>query len=563
MRDTALQAEPAGNDSSTSQHALSKAMPHSPGHALTALREIARSLSTAWDLDSTLDLIVRQTTKVMNCDSCSIYLLDPDGETLRLRATTGLARQALGQATLRTGEGMTGYAVAQRRPIHDADAQVNPHFKWVHGAAEQVFRSLLAVPLLLNERALGAMNVQTFAVHEFSPPEVETLLLIADLAGGALAKAQLHDTQRRQIAELQALADVSQAVTSPLYLDDMLDVVTAMAARTVKAAVCSIYLLDESGTHLHLRSAQRETVAYRHREPVPIGQGVIGQVALTGKLVYVPDVRSSPDYVHRELAREEGLVSLLSVPLSVGNRVIGVLNTYTATDHTFPPEQQALLRALANQTALALENARLATNAAIMREMHHRIKNNLQTVAMLMRLQLGDTESQNARQVLETSIHRVHSIAAVHEVLSERGFSMVDLKEVLSRLVQLVGGTLTSPGKPVLINVKGESLSLPSRSATNLALIVNELMQNALEHAFPDMKEGSIDITLATAPEALIVSVRDNGQGLRAQSKPGLGTEIIRTLVEEELKGRLVYETGAGGTMATIYLPRELAAVNA
>ncbi len=543
-------------------HTLSEAIPHSPAHALAALREIARSLSTAWDLDSTLDLIVRQTTKVMSCDSCSLYLLDPDGETLRLRATTGLARRALGQATLRTGEGMTGYAVAQKQPIHDADAQANPHFKWVQGSAEQAFRSLLAVPLLLDDRVLGAMNVQTIAVHEFTEAEVETLLLIADLAGGALAKAQLHDSQQRQIAELQALADVSQAVTSPLYLDDMLDVVTAMAARTVTAAVCSIYLLDESGTHLHLRSAQRETAAYRHREPIPLGRGVVGTVAQTGKLVYVPDVRTSPDYGYQELAREEGLVSLLSVPLSVGNRVIGVLNTYSASHRTFPPEQQALLRALANQTALALENARLATNAAIVREMHHRIKNNLQTVAMLMRLQLGETESQNARQVLETSIHRVHSIAAVHEVLSERGFSMVDVKEVLERLIHLVSGTMTDPGKLVMITVKGESLTLPSRSATNLALIVNELVQNAFDHAFPAMQEGSIVITLATAPDAFLVSVRDNGQGISALQSPGLGSEIISTLVEEELKGRLVYESGAGGTTATVYLPRELAAIS-
>jgi two-component sensor histidine kinase len=179
-----------------------------------------------------------------------------------------------------------------------------------------------------------------------------------------------------------------------------------------------------------------------------------------------------------------------------------------------------------------------------------------------MRLQLGETESQNARQVLETSIQRVHSIAAVHEVLSERGFSMVDLKEVLERLVHLVSGTMTDPTKQVIISVKGESLILPSRSATNLALIVNELVQNALEHAFPDMREGSIAITLATAPDDLIVSVRDNGQGIPAQNAPGLGTEIIRTLVEEELKGRLVYESGLGGTLAMIYLPRESATVS-
>src|SRR5690606_20667918 len=111
------------------------------------------------------------------------------------------------------------------------------------------------------------------------------------------------------------------------------------------------------------------------------------------------DLLSGDDEVERELARREGLVSLLSVPLSVRDRVIGVFNGYTKEPHTFTREHETLLLTLANQTALAIEHARLATNAAMVREMHHRIKNNLQTVAMLMRLQLAEAGGLDARQV--------------------------------------------------------------------------------------------------------------------------------------------------------------------
>src|SRR5690606_28535171 len=104
--------------------------------SFAALREIARSLSAAWDLDTTLDLIARKTTEVMGVNSCTIYLLDTDGQTLRLRASTGLARQALGRATLQIGEGMTGHAVARNRPVYAADAQHDPHFKWVDDTEE-------------------------------------------------------------------------------------------------------------------------------------------------------------------------------------------------------------------------------------------------------------------------------------------------------------------------------------------------------------------------------------------------------------------------------------------
>lgn len=240
---------------------------------LSPLREIARALSSAWGLDTTLHLIGQKTTEVMNVDSCTIYLLDPDGQTLRLRASTGLARRALGRATLQVGEGMTGYAVAQNVPVFAATAQNDPHFKWVDEAEETVFQSLLAVPLVIENQAIGALNVQTVQPHEFTASEVEMLSLIGDLAAGALAKAQLYDRQKRQIDELQALAQVSEAAITPQYLDDMLDVVTDMAAQLVDAAACAIFLLDETGQHLVLHSAQRVTSPYRPRPPSPSVKG--------------------------------------------------------------------------------------------------------------------------------------------------------------------------------------------------------------------------------------------------------------------------------------------------
>lgn len=529
--------------------------------ALAALREIAHALSTAWDLDTTLDLIARKTTEVMQVDSCSIYLLDPDGSKLRLRATTGLARKMLGRATLQVGEGMTGYAVAENRPVHASHARQHPHFKQVPGTSEGTFRSLLAVPMLIEQQPIGALNVQTVEPHRYLDGEVEMLALIGDLAAGALAKAQLHDSQKRQIEELQALATVSEVVTSPQYLDDILDVVTEMAAKVMGGALCSIFLLGDRGTHLELRSAQHAGEAYLQRPPLPLGTGIIGRVATDGQPAYIRDVSKDPEYGAPEMARSEGLVSLLSVPLSVRDRVIGVLNCYSDREREFSADQRALFLTLANQTALAIEHARLATNAAMMREMHHRIKNNLQTVAMLMQLQLSEATAAgaaepDARQVLQTSMHRVYSIAAVHEVLSERGFHLVDLKEVLARIATMITSGLTGPRQAFTIGVEGETALLPSRVATNLALVANELVQNALEHAFKERDAGRVQISLGHAPEELIVTVRDDGVGLPRHYRPGLGTELVQTLVHEELRGQLAYRRLDEGTEVTIRLPR-------
>ena len=536
--------------------------PSTRPQAMTALRQIARALSTAWDLDSTLDLIVRKTTEVMHVDSCTIYLLDPDGFTLRLRATTGLAKRALGRATLEMGEGMTGYAVQSNQPVFARDAQQDPHFKWVDEAEETRFASLLAVPLVIEADVIGALNVQTRTPHEFSEDEVELLSLIGDMAAGTLAKAQLYDKQARQIEEMRALAQVSEVVTSPQYLDDILDVVTEMAAQMMDTAVCSIFLLNESGTHLELRSARRDHTPYMHRPPLPVEttESVIGSVLKTGQSLYIADVQIDDRYKGKELAQQEGLVSLLSVPLRVRDRVIGVFNCYSTEIRQFSEEQQTLFATLANQTALAIENARLVTNTAVVREMHHRIKNNLQTVAMLMQLQLSEAKRLNPREVLQTNIHRIRSIAAVHEILSERGFRLVDVKDVLERISRATAETMTRPGQPLTIRVFGDALSLPSKPATAIALVVNELVQNSLEHAFPDRSTGGqIDISLGRSPDEIIIVVRDNGRGLPDSMKPGLGLEIVETLVKEDLYGRLKFNRPLqGGTEISLRLPRSI-----
>lgn len=536
-------------------------MPSTRPQAMSALREIARALSTAWDLDSTLDLIVRKTTEVMHVDSCSIYLLDASSATLRLRASTGLAHRALGRTTLAVGEGMTGYAVQINQPVFDADAQNNPHFKPVHEADETRFASLLAVPLAIEADVIGAFNVQTRQPYTFSETEVELLSLIGDLAAGALAKAQLYDKQSRQIEEMRALAQASEVVTSPQYLDDILDVVTEMAAKMMDTAVCAIFLLNETRTHLELRSARRELTTSQHRPPLPIGtenDSVLGTVLHTGQPIYIANVQKDERDLGKTLAQQEGLVSLLAVPLSVRDRAIGVFACYSTQPRQFSEEQQALFATLANQTALAIENARLVTNTAVIREMHHRIKNNLQTVAMLMQLQLNDADNLSSHEVLQTNIHRIHSIAAVHEILSEKGFRLVDVKDVLERISRTTAETMVHSSQSITIHVFGESLTLPSKPATAVALVVNELVQNSLEHAFDEQAQsGQINISLGRSPEEMIIIVQDNGRGLPDPIKPGLGLEIVGTLVKEDLYGRLKFNRPlSGGAEITLRFPR-------
>ncbi len=523
---------------------------------LAALREIGRAINAAWELETTLELITRRTAGVMGMDSCSIYLLNAEGEELVLKASTGLAAEAVGRARLRLGEGLTGWAAEAGEPIGVADAAQDPRFKLLPETEEWNFQSLLAVPLVNQGRVIGAMNVQTRAHHHFTADETELLGLIADLAAGALEKALLYESMQRQIAELSALAEVSQAVTSPLYLDEMLEIVVEMAARVMKARLCSLLLIDEASGELVLRAKRHLGPAFQERPPLKVGEGIVGQVAETGQPLIVHDVRSDPRYRYVDAAREEGLYSLLAVPLTVRDHVIGVFNCYTAEPHRFSDEETALFLTLANQTALAIENARLVTEAAIVREMHHRIKNNLQNVAMLLHLQMSGGRQVTVEEVLHESINRILSIAAVHEVLSQRGFRLVDVKDVLTRVGRSVAQNMARPDQEIAVSVEGDEVSLPSQAATSLALAVNELIQNALEHAFVGREKGVVTVTLRQAPGELTVEVKDDGVGLPGDGRQPrqLGLELVETLVCEDLGGRWSLESN-GGTTACMFVP--------
>lgn len=532
---------------------MSSTLPLDPGHAWDGLREIARSLSGAHDLNTTLDLIAAKTADVMAVDSCSIYLLDD--ETLWLRASTGLSRQAVGRGSLQVGEGLTGWAAANNQPVAASEAQSDPRFKFVPYTGERAFHSLLAVPLVSEGRVTGAMNVQTYAPHEFTESEISLLSLIADLAAGVLKRASLTDNLNRQLIELKTLARVSQTINQPLYLDDMLNVVVEMAAKVMGAAVCTLRLIDEAQEGLVVRAAAAQIDGYEPKPALRLDEGINGLVLSERKPLTVLDVRTDPRFPFRDAAQREGIVSMLAVPLIVRDRAIGVLNAFTSQPHVYTEAEIGLLSTLANQTALAIENSQLVTSASIVREMHHRVRNNLQQVAMLLRLQAQTAGDAGGH--LQIAVNRVQAIAAVHEVLAQEGYRLVDVHEVAERIVRARGQHLTQPGLVVHLSVDGDAVLLPSKAATSMALVINELLENAIEHAFVGRSEGQVRIHCAQVGSDYRVDVSDDGVGMPEKPGDSLGLEIVNALVRDDLHGTLAFTPRAGGgTHASVQIPK-------
>jgi two-component sensor histidine kinase len=176
---------------------------------------------------------------------------------------------------------------------------------------------------------------------------------------------------------------------------------------------------------------------------------------------------------------------------------------------------------------------------------------------MLLRLQISASRNLRAEDVLAETINRIMSIAAVHETLSDQGLRVVDVKNVLERVVRSIGETMLTSRQSIEITVSGDSLVLPSREATSLALATSELVQNAMEHAFADRERGKIFVQLHNIAGECAVIVEDDGVGnlhTLAASK-GLGLQIVETLVSDDLKGRFEVVASPTGTKAVIQFP--------
>jgi two-component sensor histidine kinase len=203
----------------------------------------------------------------------------------------------------------------------------------------------------------------------------------------------------------------------------------------------------------------------------------------------------------------------------------------------------SVLITLHDDTETRRQDQELQVKNALIQEVHHRVKNNLQTIAGLLRMQMRRAQSEEARQVLEETLSRILSVAVIHEFLSSDSSNIINIKEVGNRIVsQLQYGMLSADTK-IHLEVTGEPIYLPARQATSCALIINELVQNAIEHGFEKKKEGIVQVNLEDNGDEVIIKVADNGDGLPGdldlEDTDSLGLKIVKILVEGDLKGQI------------------------
>jgi two-component sensor histidine kinase/putative methionine-R-sulfoxide reductase with GAF domain len=459
---------------------------------LRLLTETIAAVNSTLDLEEVLDLVASKVADALGTEACFVYLYDDRTNELILRATYGTSVEEMTKRPrMRPGEGITGTAAADRAPVMiPSQAHLDPRFKQFANLSEDDYESILAVPILARDKLAGALNVRTLAPRAFTQDEIELLVAIADQVAQTIQHAQLYAHAQSRVAELEALAKISEAVSESLYLEESVEAIVKTTMEAVAATGAALVLED-------------------------------GNIAW-------PEGRAGEYNVR--------------LPLRWKRRQIGEL--VCDRDTPFTDEERALLVSIAHHAAVALEHGRAVMRGVLAQEIHHRVKNNLQTVASLLRLQARATDT-DPRKALEDSVHRILAIAAVHEVLTEQREEVVELRELLERLrAMLVQGLAV--GKEVHADL--EPVSIAGNRATALALVFSELLQNALEHGGE-----SVQIELAQRNGEVVLSIADDGTGIEADAT-GTGLSIVQALVRDELQGRLELSSREG-TRAEVFFP--------
>jgi signal transduction histidine kinase len=560
---------------------------------LQLLYQVSNVIHSTLDSQEALQLIVSEAVRLMNASSGSVVLINPTSGFLEISASQNLPGAAR-KLKLRIGEGVTGWVARHGKPARVGDVTRDPRYV----AARRGVKSELAVPLEVNGETRGVINVDSDRTDAFSADDQDLLEQLAVQAAKVIHNTWLYEQLRLKVHLFESLASVSRTINSTLNLDEALRAITREACVLMRARMCSLMMLDENREWLDLRASYGAGETYINKPRLNVGESLLGVVARRKKPLQVANVQISSRYQNVEVARREGLVSLLSVPLLFAGQSIGTLNVYTGRPYNFSNEEIRILSALAELSAIAIEKARLyerivdveeqlrqneklSALGLLAAEVAHEIRNPLTVMKLLyhsldLKFPASDPRAKDTR-IIESKIEHLNKI--VEQILdfartTEPKLAPVNLNELVDELGLLVRHKLANQNVRLVRDLQSD-LPLVMGDAPQLEQAFLNLILNAAEA----MPEGGIltiksrEIRLPrTSPYATHIAVefKDTGKGMSKELQrhafiavlsttkakgTGLGLAIVGRIIETHrgtlrIKSRLGY-----GTTIRVALP--------
>ena len=573
---------------------------------LEVLARVSVSLHSTLEAREGLRLLLGEAIRLLGAQSGTVCLINPTTGFVEIEAARGLSGHAP-ELRLRIGEGITGWVARTGRAVRVGDVTKDRrYFELRAGVCSE-----LAVPLRMGDEVRGVINVDADRVDAFSAADEELLTELAALAAPAIANTWAFESARQRAVLLESLVKVGQTINSATSLDDALAAVVREARTLMRGRMCSLMLLDPKGEWLDLRAHHGAGDPYVNKPRLNVGESLLGIVVRRCKPLQVENVQVSGRYQNVAVARREGLVSLLSVPLLFQGRATGTLNVYTDEPHTFSDEEVRTLGAYAELSALALERARLYERLVLIEEelrqserlsalgllaaeIAHEIRNPLTVMKMLHHTldpEFGpaDPRSTDFRLMGEKMDHLNRIVDRVLDFArtAEPKLVVVNLNQLIEDMGLLLRAKLRGSG---VMLVKRLAPDLPeiSADATQLEQAFLNLALNAIE-AMPEggqltIRSRSLPFQRRLTPTSpssrehqtktitthVLVRFRDTGIGmsheqaervftsLLSTTKPkgtGIGMAIVSRVVDAH-QGVVRVKSALGrGTTFTIVLP--------
>lgn len=519
---------------------------------LQLLYQVSNVIHSTVEAQEALQLIVSEAVRLMNATSGSVVLLNPTSGLLEISASQNLPGAAT-KLKLRVGEGVTGWVARHGKPLRVGDVTRDPRYV----AARRGVKSELAVPLEVNGETRGVLNVDSDRADAFSADDQDLLEQLAVQAARVIQKTWLYEQLRLKVHLFESLANVSRTINSTLSLDEALRVITKETCVLMHARMCSLMMLDESREWLDLRASYGAGEAYIKKPRLNVEESLLGVVARRKKPMQIANVQASSRYQNVEVARQEGLVSLLSVPLLFAGQPIGTLNVYTGRPYNFSNEEIRILSALAELSAIAIEKARLyerivdveeqlrqneklSALGLLAAEVAHEIRNPLTVMKLLyhsldLKFPPSDPRAKDAR-IIDAKIEHMNKI--VEQVLdfartTEPKLAPVNLNELVDELGLLVRHKLANQNVRLIRDLQSD-LTLVMGDAPQLEQAFLNLILNAAE-AMPDggtltIKSREIrDPRSAPHPTHIVVEFKDSGKGMTEEMQKRAFTAVLST----------------------------------
>jgi len=519
---------------------------------LNLLYQVSNVIHSTLDSQEALQLIVSEAVRLMNASSGSVVLINPTSGFLEISASQNLPGTAR-KIKLRIGEGVTGWVARHGKPARVGDVTQDSRYV----AARRGVKSELAVPLEVNGETRGVINVDSDRADAFSANDQDLLEQLAVQAAKVIHNTWLYEQLRLKVHLFESLSSVSRTINSTLNLDEALRVITREACELMRARMCSLMMLDESREWLDLRASYGAGEAYIKKPRLSVEESLLGVVARRKKPMQVANVQTSSHYQNVAVARREGLISLLSVPLLFAGQSIGTLNVYTSRLYNFSNEEIRILSALAELSAIAIEKARLyerivdveeqlrqneklSALGLLAAEVAHEIRNPLTVMKLLyhsldLKFPAGDPRAKDTR-IIEAKIEHLNKI--VEQILdfartTEPKLAPVNLNELVDELGLLVRHKLANQ-KVRLVRDLQSDLPLVMGDAPQLEQAFLNLILNAAE-AMPDggtltIRSREIRLPRKSAqPTHVAVEFKDTGKGMSEELQKRAFTAVLAT----------------------------------